>query len=211
MLLPICHSHDTDQVTMNNREGKPVIRSACGTKLQAVGYARISGEDGSVSAGLYTWNNDVSVPSLLGITNEVSEPLKLAKEKLDRAMNVVVAHSDVDLVITDPNKTDSAGKPLRVIRGRETNLGDFVADAVRIRTKTDICLFNAGGIRDSLKAGTITYGDLIAVMPFSSQVCVSKLSGQQIIDALEWGAARLPGGEPGAFLQVSGLSYEIHL
>ena len=204
------HSHDTDQVIMNNKDGEQVPRSGCGTKLQAVGYARISGKDKTLTAGIYTWNNPVSVPSLLGITNEVSEPLKTVNEKMDQELNVVVGHSDVDLVDSDPNKTDDSGNPLRIIRGRETNLGDLIADAMRVRTKSDICLFNAGGIRASIKAGDITYGKLIAVMPFSNQICVSRLSGQQIIDALEWGTAKLPGS-PGAFLQVSGLSYEVHL
>ena len=40
-------------------------------------------------------------------------------------------------------------------------------------------------------------------------MCVIEVSGQQILDALEWGARAVPG-ETGGFLQVSGLSYEIH-
>ena len=35
------------------------------------------------------------------------------------------------------------------------------------------------------------------------------MTGQQILDALEWGSRHVPG-ESGAFLQVSGLSYEIN-
>ena len=204
------HTHDTDQVTMNDREGNPVIRSACGTKLQAVGYVKIDGEDGKLSSGLYTWNNEQSLDELIDINNELSAPLEETYEQLEEVMEVVVAKSDVDLTISDPEKKDSAGKPVRIIRGKETNLGDLVADAVRIETDTDIALINAGGIRDSIPAGDITYGDIIAVMPFNNQICVSELTGQQIIDALEWGCAKLPA-DTGAFLQVSGLSYEVHL
>ena len=40
-------------------------------------------------------------------------------------------------------------------------------------------------------------------------MCVIEVTGQQILDALEWGARNVPG-ENGGFLQVSGLSYEIH-
>ena len=36
-----------------------------------------------------------------------------------------------------------------------------------------------------------------------------EVTGQQILDALEWGARSVPN-ECGGFLQVSGLSYEIH-
>lgn len=40
-------------------------------------------------------------------------------------------------------------------------------------------------------------------------LCVAEVKGQQILDALEWGARSVPG-ETGAFLQVSGLAYEIN-
>ena len=40
------HSHDTDQVTMKNKDGKDVIRTACGTKLACIGTVRF-GMDGS--------------------------------------------------------------------------------------------------------------------------------------------------------------------
>ena len=51
--------------------------------------------------------------------------------------------------------------------------------------------------------------DLLTTCPFNSDTCIVKLTGQQILDALEWGARSVPG-ENGGFLQVSGLSYEIH-
>ena len=40
-------------------------------------------------------------------------------------------------------------------------------------------------------------------------MCEIEVTGQQILDALEWGSRNVPG-ETGGFLQVSGLSYEIH-
>ena len=45
--------------------------------------------------------------------------------------------------------------------------------------------------------------------PFGNALCVVEATGQQILDALEWGARNVPG-ENGGFLQVSGLTYEIH-
>ena len=47
------HSHDTDQVVMQNKDGEDVPRSGCGTKMDGIGYARISAADGSVQTGLY--------------------------------------------------------------------------------------------------------------------------------------------------------------
>ena len=45
------HSHDTDQVIMKNKDGKEVPRSACGTKMQHIGWCRIPAE-GEVTAGI---------------------------------------------------------------------------------------------------------------------------------------------------------------
>ena len=202
------HSHDTDQVTMNDKDGNPVIRSASGTKLQGIGYMRISGKDGSIKCGVYSWSNDVSLPELLGIENEISEPLRKIYEDLEKTTQIVIGKTDVDLVIYDPVKKREDGSPLRIVRSQETNLADLVADAVKHETGAEIALFNSGGVRSNIAAGDITYGDVMAVLPFSNQLCVSVLTGQQIKDMLEWGAKALPG-EDGGFLQASGLTYEI--
>ena len=60
------HSHDTDRVTMKNKAGKEVRRSACGTKLEAIGYVRITAE-GEISTGLYKWDNDDNAVEVLGL------------------------------------------------------------------------------------------------------------------------------------------------
>lgn len=202
------HSHDTDQVTMNDKDGNPVIRSAAGTKLQGIGYMRISGKDGSVKCGMYSWNNDVSAADLFGIENEISAPLQKIYDDLEKITQTVIARTDVDLVIHDPVKKKDDGSPIRIVRSQETNLADLAADAVLHETGAEIALINGGSVRSTIKTGDITYGDIMAVMPFSNQICVSVLTGQQIKDMLEWGAKALPG-ESGGFLQVAGMTYEI--
>ena len=203
------HSHDTDQVVMKNKDGKDVIRSACGTKLGGVGYLRIAAKDGSLSSGLYTWSNDVSAPELLGINNYASEAVIAATATLNEKLAEVVAKSAVDLTISDPEAVDENGKPIRIIRNAETNLGDLCADAYRAMSGADVALVNGGGIRVSIPAGDITLGDILKVHPFGNALCVVEATGQQILDALEWTARAVPG-ENGGFLHVSGLTYEIH-
>lgn len=203
------HSHDTDQVVMKNKDGKDVLRSACGTKLEGVGYLRISAKDGAMTTGLYTWNNDVSAPELLGIKNSVSEAVDSATEALNERLAEVVATSSVDLTINDPEAVDESGKPIRIIRRAETNLGDLCADAYRAMSGADIAFVNGGGIRVSIAAGDITLNDILKVHPFGNALCVVEATGQEILDALEWGA-RVTPEENGGFLQVSGLTYEIH-
>ena len=201
------HSHDTDQVTMKNKDGQDVLRSACGTKLACVGYCRITPE-GKISCGLYNWNNTESVPELLGIQNEMSEAVSNATEELDAKLGEAVAVTEVSLTISDPVETDAEGKPIRMVRRAETNLGDLVADAFRDQSGADIALIGGGGIRDSIGAGDVTLNDILKVNPFGNYLTVIEVTGQQILDALEWGSKSVPS-EDGGFQQVSGLSYEI--
>ena len=202
------HSHDTDQVVVKNKDGQDVPRSACGTKLACIGWCRI-GADGAISTGNYTWNNPVAAPALLGIENEMSRAVATASDELNEKLGEVVASSMVELTVNDPVEVDANGRPIRMVRRAETNLGDLCADAYRNQSGADIAFVNGGGVRANIPAGDITLGNILSVHPFGNAMCVIEVSGQQILDALEWGARAVPS-ETGGFLQVSGLSYEIH-
>lgn len=202
------HSHDTNQVTMKNKDGEDVLRSACGTKLSCIGWCRIAA-DGKITTGVYTWNNDASVTDLLGLQNKMSKAVTIAEASYSKKLKQVVAKSAVALTINDPTAVDDNGKPIRMVRRAETNLGDLCADAYRAQSGADIAFVNGGGVRANIAAGKITLGDILSVHPFGNAMCVVEVTGQQILDALEWGARKVPG-ENGGFLQVSGLSYEIH-
>ena len=202
------HSHDTDHVTVKNKDGNEVLRAACGTKLAAIGWCRITA-DGEISTGLYTWNNKVAAPELLGIDNEMSRAVAAASEELNKKLGEVVASAAEELTINDPTEVLEDGTPIRMIRRAETNLGDFCADAYRAQSGADIAFVNGGGIRVSIPAGDITLNNILSVHPFGNSLCVIEVKGQQILDALEWGSRAVPN-ETGGFLQVSGLTYEIH-
>ncbi|MGQ4678607.1 5'-nucleotidase C-terminal domain-containing protein [Paenibacillus polymyxa] len=94
------------------------------------------------------------------------------------------------------------------VRAGETNLGDLLTDAMRDVSGADVALTNGGGIRASIKAGTVTKGDIITVLPFGNQIVTLKVKGSDLQAALENGAASYP--EPsGGFPQVSGISFKI--
>ncbi len=202
------HSHDTEQVVMKNKDGEDVLRSACGTKLACIGWCRIDAE-GKITTGLYTWDNKVSAPELLGIENEMSAAVEAATAELNEKLGEVVATSQVNLTITDPEAVDANGQPIRIVRSQETNLGDLCADAYLAQSGADIAFVNGGGIRVSIDAGDVTLNNILKVHPFGNAMCVIEVTGQQILDALEWGCRNVPG-ESGGFLQVAGLTYEIH-
>ena len=202
------HSHDTDKVVMKNRDGETVIRQACGTKLEAIGWLRISAKDGSVDTGLYLWNNSVPAPELLGLENEMTSEIQKATGELNEKLVTVAAESAVDLVIYDPEARDENGKPIRIVRRAETNLGDLCADAYRDQSGSDIAIVNGGGIRAEIHRGGVTMSDILAVHPFGNLLTVAEVTGQQLLDALEWGTHSLPA-EDGGFPQVSGVTFEI--
>lgn len=203
------HSHDRDKVVMKNRNGREVVRQACGTKLEGVGWMRISAADGSINTGLYTWNNPVSAPKLLGIQNEMSDVVDGALTSLGEWLKTKVGVCATTQTIFDPTAVDASGKPVRIVRASETNLGDLVTDAFRVQFGTDVAIACGSSIRVSLPKGDITLNDLLSVYPFNNHISIMEITGQQLLDALEWGAKAVPH-EFAAFLQVSGLTYEIH-
>ena len=197
------HSHSIlEQEKVLNKDRKEVLHSACGTKLQAVGYCRITAE-GKISTGLYQWPFKESAVELFGLKNDFTSVVDRETKAINEKLAKVVAHTDVDLITKDPETG------VRVVRNLETNLGDLVADAYRSATGADVGMVNSGGIRADLPAGDITMKQIQDCHPFGDTLCMVEANGQQILDALEWSTRNAPE-ESGGFLQVSGLTFELN-
>ncbi|MDN4605959.1 5'-nucleotidase C-terminal domain-containing protein [Sporosarcina highlanderae] len=113
---------------------------------------------------------------------------------------------------------DNNNEGISSVRHNETNLGNLITDAMlwkakSINDKTTIAIQNGGGIRTSIKAGDITTGDILKVMPFGNALAIAELSGADLMATLEHsvGADAIEGGkglkENGGFLQVSGMKF----
>lgn len=198
------HAHETnDGNAVKNKDGQDVVRVACGTKLANIGAVTIT-PAGEISSDLYAWTGTVSPQEMFGLTGEVADAVAEKIASMDEIRRTVVAKSAVTLYTHDPIETD-----VRLIRNAETNLGDFCADAYRALSGADVAVVNGGGVRAQIPAGDITLEQIYAIHPFGNLLCVAEVTGQQILDALEWGSRAVPE-ETGSFLQVSGLTYEIH-
>lgn len=101
------------------------------------------------------------------------------------------------------------------VRTQETNLGDLVADGMRAKVmsivkESDVAGYvtiqNGGGIRASIGAGDITLGHLLTTMPFGNNLSALKMTGEEIVAALESGVSGVENGE-GRFPQVSGMRF----
>ena len=189
------HSHSTYEKTLPNKNGESVVMAQTGTRLANIGKIVIDTKTGKISNELvsgYAEEQAETAAFIKGINDEFKDLLA-----------TVVAKTDVELTVNDPD----TGK--RAVRSAETNLGDLCADAYRVMLGADVGFVNGGGIRTSIKAGDITYGQIIEVHPFGNAACLIETSGQHILDALEMGSKAVPG-ELGGFLQVSGLTYTIN-
>ena len=74
----------------------------------------------------------------------------------------------------------------------------------------DLSLVIAGTVRNEIRQGNITYRDILNILPYSNDLLRRKLKGQDILDALEWGARILPEGSS-SLMQGSGLAYKVDL
>ena len=195
------HSHNTvESLYVKNLYGLDVLYSQTGTKLQTVGVLK-----------LQNYNAETKLITQAEKDADVTAYIDSIKAEYEGALNAVVAHSDVLL-------TGYTAEGGRLVRNRETNIGDLCADAYRALADADIAFVNGGGIRADIKAGDITTNNMIAVHPYGNMLCACYATGQQIIDALEWGSRNTMAqatdgksalGENGGFLQVSGLKYTI--
>lgn len=196
------HSHSVIPCQFaKDQSGKEVPLSSTGTELAYIGQLTIT-TGGTIATGLIAYpEKDEETAAYIG---------EIQADFTDD-MNRVVGQSKIPLSI-------SSETGIRMVRNRETAIGDFCADAYRVVSGAEIAIVNGGGIRADLPAGDITCGDLIDVHPYGNSLCVAKVSGQDILDALEMANRSVQAqysdgenalGENGGFLQVSGLTFTV--
>ena len=187
------HSHSlVPSRTLINKEGRKVLYSQTGAHFDNYGVLTIH-PDGTMDTQLipakdYTKQD----PKVLAVVAS----LKKAYQALGQRR---IGYNEAVL----PAK-NAEGDWL--VRSHETSLGDFCADAFRITLGTDVAMMGGGGIRKDLPAGELHYDDIFNVFPFGSDVSIASLTGQQILDVLEFSVGAWPT-DFGGFLQVSGLTY----
>lgn len=188
------HDHHVISDTLiYNLEGAPVLLASTGTKFSNIGLLTL-GADGKFSSRLVSSDEapvDEAVQAFVGTV----------KEKALADGQQVVGYNDVNLSIYDREGH-------RIVRNQETPIGNFCADAFRMVLNTDVAMVNGGGIRADLPQGEVTYNHLLAVFPFNNTACTATMTGQQLLDALEFSVSFLPK-EDGTFMQVSGMKFEV--
>ena len=129
----------------------------------------------------------------------------------------------LDIKIGQVSATFPRGGSPAVERSGETPMGNYIADLMRAKYKTDFAIQNGGGIRDTFPAKTyipaatglvrtgtgaldVTLGDAFTVFPFGNQVATTVITGANLWKALENGVGGAYPGD-GRFPQISGFKF----
>lgn len=194
------HSHSTlDQIkAATNGTGKVgnAYLTSTGTKLANVGVVDIA-PDGTITT------SNVPLDTLTAENADTAAVIQRIQQQIDADYGAVFAQSEVQL---NGEKTQ--------VRTGETNLGDLITDAMlwqagTLGEKVDAAVNNGGGIRASLSVGGLTKKDINTVLPFGNTLYLVKLTGAQLLEALEASTCSLPESI-GAFPQVSGIEYTVN-
>ena len=179
--------------TVMGEDGNPVKDEDGNDVTEVVGYKLVS--------DLYTgaeWCSDASVASIKDAW----------MKKIDEQLGTVIGSTALTL-------DNYASDETRLVRSQETNTGDFAADALyylfdSMDMDVDVAIMNGGGVRNTAITGDISYQTCKSIHTFGNVACLQTITGQQLLDALEWGARTAGTGEEcGGFLQVSGITYKI--
>ena len=171
------HEHIELSESVTTPDGSKTYVSESGHYLNSVGLINLNctmDEDGSVHVDYEKTSVDYEEAQNYPKDASVTAVLDTIKAENETALNRVIGTSPVEL--------DGVWEHIRI---GQTNLGNVITDAYLLATGADIAFENAGGIRASIAAGTVTYGDVINVSPYGNYVVTKKLTGAQIKEMLE--------------------------
>ncbi len=218
------HSHTVMKGELvADKEGKDVLLTQTGNYFDRMGIMVIDSETGVVTTDFIEYKETISADGQTVETEELTSEIYRGKEVLsDNAVAKIKTEwiNSVDTKLGDVIGTaqvvldnyDSEGN--RLVRTEETNSGDFSADAIyylfdNMDMDVDVAVTNGGGVRNTALTGDITYKNCKDMHPFGNVACLQTVTGQQLLDALEWSSRLVGVGEEGSFLHVSGITYKI--
>ena len=234
------HSHSTvEGQNVTDKDGNSVVLTQTGQYFGQIGMMVISPETGEITTG-FIGSEEILEPVVDESGNPVKdeegndqtevvgyrlvsdlytgaewcsdETVAAIKDqwitKIGEQLGTVIGSTSLTL---DNYSADGT----RLVRSQETNTGDFAADALyylfdNMDMDVDVAIMNGGGIRNEAVTGEISYQTCKTIHTFGNVACLQTITGQQLLDALEWGARTAGTGEEcGGFLQVSGITYKI--
>jgi len=233
------HSHSTvEGEKVADKDGKEVLLTQTGEYFDRIGLMVISGETGEIKTDFIEYeeiletvkdeNGNVKLDDdgeeitevvgyklvselYAGAQWPVFEDVKSLKDGWIKEINDELGAIIGKTALTLDNY-DADGN--RLVRKQETNTGDFTADALyylfdNMDMDVDVAIMNGGGVRNKAITGDISFLTCKEIHTFGNVACLQTVTGQQVLDALEWGAQAVGTGESGGFLQVAGVTYTV--
>ena len=233
------HSHSTvEGEKVADKDGKEVLLTQTGEYFDRIGLMVIDGETGEIKTDFIEYeeiletvkdeNGQVKldedgeeITEVVGykLVSElysgaewpVDEAVKATKEGWIGAINEELGAAIGKTAITFDNY-DADGN--RLVRKQATNTGEFAADALyylfdNIDLDVEVALMNGGGVRNKAITGDISFLTCKEIHTFGNVACLQTITGQQLLDALEWGAQAVGTGESGGFLHTAGVTYTV--
>ena len=211
------HTHLIYSEKTPDKNNNNVILVQTGTKLTNIGVLTIH-ENGTLSH-----ENIDEVPydptlaeQTLNVTRsskiryvdkDMSEFLNDIYDSFSDKLNEVIGKSDF-LINVYKNATESTDSHTQLSRIGENALCNLVADSMRELGEGDITILNAGTVRADINKGNITYQNVLNVLPYSDDIIVKEITGQTILEALEFGVRNFPE-QNARFPQVSHITYKL--
>ncbi|BBN83413.1 bifunctional metallophosphatase/5'-nucleotidase [Pseudoalteromonas sp. A25] len=93
------------------------------------------------------------------------------------------------------------------VRFTQSKLAALIIKAQMAAVNADFGLISGGGIRHSIKAGDVSYKDILKVHPFKNRITVMQWKGNELLDYLNT-VTRFPP-DSGAYMQYYGLSFDL--
>lgn len=165
----VCTAHSHKAVT-GKVNGIPIVQASCGGR--AVGIIRLS----------YSFSEKKVKKSQTEIVFLNDRETRVCPKVQD-----IIERVQLEV---GPIKNRFLGKtvyPLIHQKDKLLSLGKWVTDLMRKETKGDIAFQSGGSLRGSIEAGDVTLGSIYEVMPYDSILYLLEMTGQQILETLEYG------------------------
>jgi len=164
------HSHTElfESVVVENNNKKIYIVQA-GSYGKYIGHIKLDVENKKINNFQY-W--------LYPTINSIIKPDRSILNSIGKYIDDAKKYAQITIGVSEITMEKNSNDP-------NSNLGLFITNVLAYVTNSDIAFYNKGGIRDVLRKGNITYGQIFNILPFENQVVKFEMRGKDIVELLE--------------------------
>ncbi|MBO7191224.1 MAG: bifunctional metallophosphatase/5'-nucleotidase [Elusimicrobiaceae bacterium] len=158
-----------------------------GAKLDSVGFVRVTFDKNNQPQDI-TFEDIPLLEKTWGEDTALAAQAQSLQNETQHKLNARVSKSEREII---------------TMRGRESVLGNLLADCLYKWSKLDGAILNADSIRSSLPSGVITEYDLYKMYPYGDNITFLTMRGEMFVKALEASLAAKDN-----FPQIAGFTVE---